>query len=246
VRVAAARARLSARGIAVLHEDAHVLGLSKPAGLLSQPGPEGQESLVEVVDRYRREAEAKPGAAYVGLVHRLDRGVSGAMAVAKTSKAAARLSAAFRAREGVEKTYLAWVWGAPPDEGDLSSRLVRARGGRVTRDAAEDDPGAREARLSFRAEARGRGVARLRVRLGTGVTHQIRAQLSGAGFPIVGDGKYGGRLHPRLPPRRVALHALSLRLPHPIAGRPAVLLEAPVPDDLLRLDAALRCTPPWS
>ena len=121
-RLARARARLAAAGVEVLHEDHLLLGVAKAAGVLSQRGPQGETSLVERIDEYRREAEGKPGRAFVGLVHRLDRNVSGAMVVAKSSKAASRLSAAFRARAAsaslptsqVEKTYLAWVAGAPP------------------------------------------------------------------------------------------------------------------------------------
>jgi 23S rRNA pseudouridine1911/1915/1917 synthase len=240
-----ARARLLARGVRVVHEDGHLLGIAKEAGVLSQPGPQGEDSLVEMLDEYRRAAEGKPGRAYVGLVHRLDRGVSGAMVVAKTSKAASRLSAAFRSRAGVEKTYLAWVHGQPPaGERSLEGLLVRARGGRVTRDASEGDAGAREARLSFETVGRSRAASRLRIRLETGVTHQIRAQLSAAGWPIVGDGKYGGRPAPAAARcRRPALHASSLVVPHPVGGLP-VSIEAPVPADLLRLDAALRMVPP--
>ena len=100
--------------------------VSKAAGVLSQRGPVGEDSLVEFLDAYRRESEGKVGRAFVGLVHRLDRNVSGVMVVAKSSKAASRLSAAFRTRRGVEKTYLAWVAGTPAeDRATLRSVIVR-------------------------------------------------------------------------------------------------------------------------
>ena len=258
-RRARARARLAAAGVEVLHEDHLLLGVAKAAGVLSQRGPQGETSLVERIDEYRREAEGKPGRAFVGLVHRLDRNVSGAMVVAKSSKAASRLSAAFRARAAsaslptsqVEKTYLAWVAGAPPrDAATLVDRLVRDDDRRVTRAAGppdaddEDAPPALPSSLSYEVVARGEGCARLLVRLHTGVTHQIRAQLSAAGLPLFSDAKYGG---PRAPPSarcdRPALHAWRLVVPHPVGGAP-VAIEAPVPDDLRRLDAALRLSPP--
>lgn len=244
----AALLRLARSGVLVLGEDHHVLGISKGAGVLSQPGPAGVPSLVELVDAYRRGSEGKPGRAFVGLVHRLDRNVSGAMVVAKTSKAASRLSAAFRERDRVEKLYLAWTAGAPAaDRGTLRSVLVRDLVRRVThaRPAEEAEGGDDDlAVLDYEVEARTDRAARLLVRLRTGQTHQIRAQLAREGMPLFGDAKYGG---PPAPPRsgcdRPALHARRLVVPHPVGGAP-VAIEAPVPEDLRRLDAALRLDPP--
>jgi len=233
-----ARRRLRRHGVVVLYEDNHVLGLSKPAGLLSQGGPPGTTSLPDLIDAYRREAEGKRGKAYVGLVHRLDRNVSGAMVVARTSKAAARLSQAFSERAAtLEKTYLAWVERVPAeDHVELTHRLRREGG--VTLVAAEGDDDAREARLAYTVLARGRRAARLEVRLLTGLPHQIRCQLAYVGHPILGDLKYGGQ-----PAKRPALHALRLVLPHPVGGEPLVI-EAPVTRDLLEIDARRRLLPP--
>lgn len=229
-RIAAARATLARQGVAVLFEDNHLLVVDKPAGLLSQGGPAAETSLVEALGAYRRAAEGKPGAAFVGLVHRLDRNVSGALVVAKTSKAAARLSALFRERSpALVKEYLAWVAGAVSEPaGEALDRLTREAG--VTRVAEEDDDEAREARLTWVREAAGNGVARLRVRLHSGATHQIRAQLAARGWPLLGDVKYGGPPGPR-----PALHALRLGFPHPVGGAP-VEVVAPVPADLAALD----------
>lgn len=247
-RLAAARQRLAAQGVVVLGEDHLLLGLDKAAGVLSQPGPQGETSLVELVDAYRREAEGKPGRAFVGLVHRLDRNVSGAMVVAKSSKAASRLAAAFRGREGVEKVYLAWTSGVPRDErGTLRAMLVRDLVRRVTRvreAGGDDDDEGREAVLDYEVEARGDGVARLRVRLRSGAPHQIRVQLAREGWPLLGDAKYGGPPAPRAARcDRPALHARRLVVPHPVGGTP-VVVDAPVPEDLLRLDRALGLRPP--
>ena len=251
VRLAGARARLAEHGVDVLYEDHLLLGIAKSAGVLSQRGPAGEASLVERIDRYRRDAEGKAGRAFVGLVHRLDRNVSGAMVVAKTSKAASRLSNAFREHEGVEKTYLAWVAGEPEaDRATLTSVLVRDYVRRVTRveetpspraakDAPDEDDAGGVATLAYEVDARGKGCARLVVHLRTGATHQIRAQLAREGLPLVGDAKYGG---PPAPASarcdRPALHARRLVVPHPTSGEP-VRIGAPVPDDLRRLDRAL-------
>lgn len=255
--LAAARRRLAGAGVVVVAEDHLLLGVAKAAGVLSQPGPEGVVSLVELLGDYRRDVEGKPGRAFVGIVHRLDRNVSGALVVAKSSKAASRLSAAFRARDQVEKTYLAWVTRGPDaDAGELRGTLVRDDARRVSRmvaapsddaeagDDAPPDGEGREARLDFTVEARGGGAARLRIALRTGATHQIRAQCAAAGFPLLGDGKYGGPAG--LASARIdrpALHARRLVVPHPVGGAP-VEIEAAVPDDLRRLDRALGMRPP--
>jgi 23S rRNA pseudouridine1911/1915/1917 synthase len=218
----------------VLFEDNHVLGVAKPAGLPSQGGRGIDVHLVSLVEAYRREAEAKPGRAFVGLVHRLDRNVSGAMVLAKTSKAASRLAGSFRAGgRGLRKVYVAWVRGVvAAEDGVIRSTLVRADG--VTREA----PGGREASLAWAVDGRGSDATRLVVTLGTGRTHQIRAQLASIGHPIVNDAKYGGGRG-----RRPALHARLLSVPHPVTGA-SIDLVAPIPPDLERLDAGLGCVPP--
>ncbi len=233
-----ARRKLKRRGATVLYEDNHLIGLSKAAGLLSQGGPPGVESLDELLDDYRREAEGKPGKAYIGLVHRLDRNVSGAMVVARTSKAAARLSKAFHDRSpDLKKTYLAWVERIPEqDHVELVHRLRREGG--VTLIAADGDDDGRVARLTYDVVARGNKSARLEIALGTGLPHQIRCQLAFVGHPILGDLKYGGE-----PAKRPALHALRLEFPHPVGGE-TVTLQAPVPKDLEKIDTRRHMQPP--
>lgn len=233
----AARRAMAKRGVPVIHEDNHVLVVSKPAGLLSQGDRSGKTSLVEVVEQYRQEAEGKPGRAYVGLVHRLDRNVSGCVVIARTSKAAARLSALFRERsDELAKTYLAWVDRPAKEDGARLVHRLRREGG-VTKEAAAGDPDGREAVLDYVVEARSHRASRLRIRLGTGLPHQIRAQLYLAGHPIVGDLKYQGP-----PGRRPGLHAVGIAFPHPTRDA-RVEVAAPLPEDLLRLDARLALVP---
>ena len=233
-----ARRQLAAAGVHVLLEDNHLLVVSKPAGLASQGGDGIDKHLASLVDAYRREAEGKPGRAFVGLVHRLDRNVSGVLVLAKTSKAASRLTERFRERNAkLLKIYTAWVDGrVKADEDTLADRLIRDA--MVTRRAGDGDDGAREARLAFHVEGRGPRTSRLRIELGTGITHQIRAQLSLYGHPLVGDAKYGGSQG-----ARPALHASRLVFPHPVGGG-EVNVSASLPPGLRKLDRRKQIAPP--
>ena len=232
-----ARRALRRRGVVVLFEDNHLLCVSKPAGLLSQAGPPGEVALPELLDEYRQRAEQKQGHAYIGVAHRLDRNVSGALVFGKTSKATSRLAALFRERsEELQKIYLAWVeHPVREDEGTLVHMLRREA--KKTLLAGAGDPDAKEARLHWRVEGRSHRAARLRVTLETGLPHQIRAQLSLMGHPIIGDLKYDGPES-----KRPALHAVQLAFPHPVGGKP-IQVAAPVPEDLMRTDRRLAIDP---
>lgn len=233
-----ARRKLKRRGVTILYEDNHLLGIAKEAGLLSQGGPQGELSIPDLLDQYRREAEGKPGKAWIGVVHRLDRNVSGAMVYAKTSKAASRLSKLFHDRSPeLEKVYLAWVQRAlHPAEGTLE-HVLRREGG-VTKVAGAGDPDKRTARLSYRVEGLSNRGSRVRVFLETGLTHQIRVQFSIIGHPLVGDAKYQGP-----PGKRPSLHGLRLAFPHPVRDS-RVELAAPIPEDMLKVDLRMRIEPP--
>ena len=213
----------------VLYEDNHLLAVNKPAGLLVQGDHSGDRTLLDVAGSYLKHKYDKPGRVYLGLVHRLDRNVSGVVLLATTSKAAGRLSGQFR--DGtVDKTYRAVVAGHPPHgEGELRSWLAAkgdARG--VTRAEQQSFAGARECLLRYNVvEAKG-GWSLVEVKPVTGRRHQIRAQLALEGHPLLGDVKYGSRQ--RLADHRIALHALSLTVSHPVGGK-SLTLTAPLPED---------------
>ncbi len=213
----------------IVYEDNHLLAVVKPAGLLVQGDRTGDPTLLDAGKAYLKERYGKPGNVYLGLVHRLDRPVSGVVLLARTSKAAGRLSRQFR--EGTpRKTYLAVVTGTPePAAGELRHWMGAAADaeGR-TPIAAQPFAGGKEAILRYRVVEPREGRSLVEVELITGRRHQIRAQMAAAGHPILGDRKYGST--EKLPARRVALHARSLEVEHPVGGLP-VLLEAEPPDD---------------
>jgi 23S rRNA pseudouridine1911/1915/1917 synthase len=216
----------------VLYEDNHCLAVNKPAGLPSQGDESGDASLVDIVTGYLRERYRKPGNVYVGLVHRLDRPTSGVVLVAKTSKAASRLSAQFRAGS-ISKVYWAIVERAPrEDDGVWIDWLGKDRRINRARLLSEGDSEGKEARVSFRVLERWGDRAWLELRPWTGRSHQLRVQLARRGFPILGDGKYGAtsRLVALDGRSRIALHARQLTFMHP-THQEAIVVEAPVPAD---------------
>ncbi|NMC21961.1 MAG: RluA family pseudouridine synthase [Thermogutta sp.] len=209
----------------ILFEDRQVLVVNKPAGLATMGLPAGKATLLTTLKDFIRRRDAKSGNVYLGIVSRLDVPVSGAVLVAKTSKAAARLAEQFRLRS-VEKTYWAVVEDGPRvREGRLRHWLrgdPRFRRVHVTH---RGNPDAQEASLLVRRLAAQRGLALLEIELETGRKHQIRAQLSAEGMPIVGDRKYGSC---RPFGQGIALHARRLAFIHPTEGRP-VTVTAPLP-----------------
>ncbi len=204
----------------ILFEDNHCLAIAKPAGALTTGYEGGEETLDRQVKQYLKEKHAKPGNVFLGVVHRLDRPVSGVLLYARNSKSAARLAEQFR--EGrVEKVYWAVV------EGDL--KLVEGRyedwlwkdsfQGKV-QVLTQAAPQARRAVLDFMQRGNNRDFAWLELRPRTGRTHQIRVQLAHRGHPIVGDKKYGSR---HIFEGNIALHARALTFLHPVRYEPITL-----------------------
>ena len=216
-------------GVRVLFEDNHLIAVDKPAGLLVQGDDTRDPTLLDAVKAYLKRAYDKPGNVYLGLVHRLDRPVSGVVLLARTSKAASRLAAQFR--DGLpDKRYLAVVEGRLGDpEAELVAYLA-AKGDDhgVTRASQRPFVGSREARLRYRVIGAGGDRCLVEVELLTGRRHQIRAQFALAGCPIWGDRKYGAAHQLG---RRIALHAQRLTVAHPITGQPLVLKAPPPASD---------------
>ena len=197
------------RAVNVLYLDNHLLAVEKPPNMPTQADDSRDLDLLTACKAYIAEKFQKPGEAYLGLVHRLDRPAGGAMVLARTSKAAARLTKAFAGHD-LSKVYLAVARGEVGAPGTLKDFLVKGPDGMV-RIADADEPGAKEARLSFRPLKTRDAMTLLEVSLETGRPHQIRVQLANAGHPLWGDSRYGGGA----PGQQLALWSHRLTIPHP-------------------------------
>ena len=213
----------------VLHEDNHLLLINKPPGLLTQGDATGDAPLGELAQAYVKEKYQKPGNVFIGVVHRLDRPVSGVVALARTSKALERLTAAFRTRT-VEKVYWALVARRPvPEAGTLVHWLTKDERRNVVTAHAREVPGSQRAELEYRVLGEAGPYWLVEVRPLTGRPHQIRVQLAtGLRAPVAGDVKYGAaQLLPN--PRQIGLHARRLTVPHPTRPGETISAEAPLP-----------------
>jgi 23S rRNA pseudouridine1911/1915/1917 synthase len=213
-----------AGGVRIRHEDADIIVIEKPAGLLSiASASEPDRTAYALLTHHVRRGNPR-GRERVWIVHRLDRDTSGVMVFAKSEAAKTALQKNW---EAAEKKYFAVVEGTPAEESaTLESWLDESNPLKVY--VAEESPRTRRAVLHYRVMKKGKGVTLLDVTLETGRRHQIRVQLADAGRPIVGDKKYGAQTDPI---RRVALHAASLRFPHPTTGKP-MRFESPLPGEL--------------
>jgi 23S rRNA pseudouridine1911/1915/1917 synthase len=209
----------------ILLEDNHCLAVDKPTGVPSTHFDGRTETVDRAAKAYLKDKYNKPGNVFLGVVHRIDKPVSGVLLFARTSKSAARLSEQFR--EGtVEKTYWAIVEGeVRSDAGSLEDWLRKDESAGRVHVVAPDAPGAKQALLHYQKRAVHGGLTWLEVRPQTGRTHQLRVQLAHHGHPIYGDAKYGA-VHTF--GAGIGLHARSLTFLHPVRYEP-VTVTAEVP-----------------
>lgn len=193
----------------ILYEDNHLIVAVKPQNMPSQADASRDMDFLSVLKQYVKQRYNKPGEAFLGLVHRLDRPAGGVMVFARTSKAAARLAAQLKDHM-FEKQYYAVTAVALPDEGTLRDHLLKDGRTNITRVVSEETSGAKYAELSYRTMQEHGGYYLLDVSLKTGRAHQIRVQLQNAGAPLAGDVKYGGVKNDRL-----CLWSYSLSFLHP-------------------------------
>ncbi len=233
--------RVHQAGLRVLHEDRHVLIVDKPAGLLTLPTAAHEpDTLTSRVDRYLRLRHG--GRPYVGIIHRLDKETSGAIALARSAEALRAFQALFKAHD-VERRYLAVVEGSVRREsGTIEAPIVVDRGPDRRRLIAREPGEGVPAVTHYRVVERFGPVASLvACWLETGRTHQIRLHMAELGHPVVGDSLYRppGRPRSKASFRRQALHAQTLGFRHPLNGR-EVRAEAPPPADFAALLTDLR------
>jgi 23S rRNA pseudouridine1911/1915/1917 synthase len=210
----------------ILYEDNHLMIVNKRVSHLVQGDKTGDAPLVELLKRFIKKRDNKPGEVFLGIPHRLDRPVSGAIVFAKTSKALSRMADLFKERE-VDKVYHAIVEQPPrPDSGTLEHYLTRNTKQNKSYIHNHEVQGSKHARLHYRKLASSDRYHLLEIILETGRHHQIRAQLAGVGSVIKGDRKYGAKKSN--PNEGVSLHARRISFTHPVK-REQIEVVAPYP-----------------
>jgi 23S rRNA pseudouridine1911/1915/1917 synthase len=219
----------------ILYEDNHLIAVDKPAGMLTQEDYTREKSILTFTKEYIKAKYSKPGNVFLGMVHRLDRSVSGVVVFARTSKGASRLNEQFRERR-VLKIYAAAVENQRefPAGGwiHLKSSLVRMHD--VTGEA-DDEADGRESSLNYKIISRSPGRALVAVELITGRKHQIRAQLSGGGMPVAGDEKYGAAAASA--GGYIALHSYMIGFKHPTEEK-IVIIKSEIPERIITASRA--------
>lgn len=223
-------AKSTAQNLEVLFEDNHIIAVNKRSGDIVQGDKTGDTPLSEIVKEHLKIKYDKPGNVFAGVVHRIDRPVSGVVLFAKTSKALSRLNALFQEKD-IQKVYWACVAPAPvAAEGSLIHFLKKDEAKNKSKPVNSTTSGGKRSELKYRILAHSDRYTLLEVSPLTGRHHQIRAQLSAAGCPIKGDLKYGS---PRSnPDGSIHLHARSIHFEHPVA-KTMISVVAPTPDDAI-------------
>ncbi|MGN1234852.1 MAG: RluA family pseudouridine synthase [Christensenellaceae bacterium] len=216
----------SSEELVILYEDNHIIVVLKPQNVASCGDESGDQNLLDIIREYLKTTYNKPGEAYVGLVHRLDRPTGGVMVYAKTSKAASRLSE--QMREGdFEKKYLTVLVGTPePEKATLVNYLKKNSINNMVYLCPQTTDGAKMASLDYKVlESKGK-YSLVEVKLHTGRSHQIRVQMAGISHPVFGDMRYGGVNAQK---GKLALWAYSLSFTHPVTKeRLRFMVEPPI------------------
>lgn len=222
--------RSTAQNLSVLYEDNHLIAINKRAGDLVQGDKTGDIPLSDLVKEYIGEKYNKPGAVFLGVIHRLDRPTSGVVIFARTSKALGRMNALFASRQS-HKTYWALVEGTPSNEKDRLQHFLK-RNPKQNKSYAHlnEVPDSKKAILSYTTIQNFDRYSLLEVDLETGRHHQIRCQLAAIGHPIKGDLKYGAARSNK--DGSIHLHARQLEFVHPVRKEPIHIKAAPPKDPL--------------
>ncbi len=199
--------------VEVLYVDNHILVVNKPAGIATQPSPTSDESLEQLCKNWIKQEYQKPGNVFLHALHRLDKPVSGIVLFARTSKALSRLNEAMRQKK-MQKVYVATLEGKlHPLQGALVHYLVH--GDHIAHVVTESSPGAKRAVLNYTVKEHKGGCSVVEIALETGRYHQIRAQMSAIGHPVVGDRKYGSSSESS--GGSIKLRHARFSFPHPIS-----------------------------
>lgn len=220
--------------IPLLYEDNQLLVVNKPVNMLSQADHTGDPDLLTLCKEYLKVRYEKPGNVFLGLVHRLDRPVGGVMVLAKTSKAASRLSEQIRSRK-FDKRYLLIVHGKTPPNGVLVHNLLKdSASNRVTVTAADNKKSKRAELVYQQLEYHNiHDISLVKVNLITGRPHQIRVQFSSEGFPLVGDKKYGK-------------NSINIPASEPALFASEIIFSHPVRKNTVSFEASPPTSPPWN
>ena len=221
---------MTVQDLKILYEDNHIIAVNKPAGMLVQGDKTGDETIGDVVKQYIKQKYEKPGEVFLGVVHRIDRPVSGIVLFARTTKALQRLNEMFQKRE-IQKTYWAIVQSRPAKESDLLVNYLRKNEEKnMSRVVSAETKGALKCELEYKLIAESDNYWLLEVDPHTGRHHQIRVQLAHTGCIIKGDLKYGAKRSNK--DASICLHARMVQFIHPVK-KEEVIITAPVPEDPL-------------
>lgn len=214
----------------VLYEDNHIIAVNKFNGELVQGDKSGDQSLDQDVKEYIKKKYKKPGDVYLGVIHRLDRPVSGVVLFARTTKALTRMNKMFQDHD-IKKTYWAIVTSRPDNEsGELVHHLLRNSEKNKSTSHISPKKGTKEARLRYELVGVTNNFSLLEIDLQTGRHHQIRSQLSKIGCPVKGDLKYGAKRSNK--EGGIHLHARKVRFIHPVSNENIEIIASPPQDPL--------------